>query len=164
MTISEEKAPRPGRPDFQPGYGIKPADQGRLIEWAAVETRLAEARNYWLITASPAGRPHAAPLWGLWHDGSFFFSTDTQSRKAENIDRNNSVVVHLESGDEVVILEGTAQRATDNAALESLDAAYRRKYGFPFIGNPIYRVDVKVAFAWSESDFVESATRWRFGE
>lgn len=162
MTPTARIPPTPTRPDFPPGYGVKAADQGRLITWASVEAKLTDAHNYWLITASPRGRPHAVPLWGLWDEGSFFFSTDSLSRKAVNIAENDAVVVHLESGDEVVIVEGKARRATDADVLERLDGAYRQKYGFPLIGNPVYQVTVAVALAWSESDFVESATRWRF--
>jgi len=156
------KPPSPSRPSLPPGYGIKPPTEGRLIDWPSVEAKLTSAHNYWLVTSSPQGTPHAAPLWGLWHEGSFFFGTDPSSMKAVNISRNNAVVVHLESGDDVVILEGKARQLLGEALATRLDKAYRQKYGFPLQGNPIYGVQVDTAFAWAESDFPESATRWRF--
>jgi hypothetical protein len=162
VTPASKTPPAPTRPNFPPGYGIKPSTEGRLIDWPSVEVKLRDARTYWLITASPDGIPHAAPLWGLWQEGSFFFGTDPSSRKALNIRRNNAVTVHLESGDDVVILEGIAHRETDDGLIARLDKVYRDKYGFPLQGNPVSRADVHTAFAWAEADFPESATRWRF--
>jgi len=162
VTPPSKKPPAPTRPDFPPGYGIKTSTEGRLVDWPSVEEKLRDAHNYWLITASPDGMPHAAPLWGLWEEGSFFFGTDPSSRKAVNIARNRAVVVHLESGNDVVILEGSAHRDSEEGLTARLDKVYRDKYGFPLQGNPVYRVAIHTAFAWSESDFPESATRWRF--
>ncbi|MEI6136703.1 MAG: pyridoxamine 5'-phosphate oxidase family protein [Chloroflexota bacterium] len=30
--------------------------------------RLRTAMNYWIATTRPDGRPHAAPVWGVWLD------------------------------------------------------------------------------------------------
>lgn len=154
--------PNPDRPDLPAGYGIRPAGEGRLVAWAEVEGRLAAARNFWLVTASLRGRPHVAPVWGLWRQGAFYFGTDPASRKGRNLAANPSVVVHLESGDEVVIVEGRARRLDAEALEPGLDEAYHLKYGVPLAGNPVYRVEPTRAFAWTEADFPESATRWRF--
>ena len=150
------------RPDLPAGYGIRPAGEGRLIGWPEVEGRLAGARNDWLATASPQGRPHVALLWGLWHGGAFIFGTDPASRKGRNLAANPAVIVRLESGDEVVIVEGRARRLDAEALEPGPDEAYQLKYGVPLAGNPVYRVEPTRAFAWAEADFPESATRWRF--
>ena len=42
-------------------------------DWAAVAARLAEARNYWIVTVRADDRPHAAPVWGVWLDGTVWF-------------------------------------------------------------------------------------------
>jgi hypothetical protein len=146
-----------------PGYGILPAAKGRgLLPWSEVEGQMTRARNYWVVTVTPQGDPHAAPVWGLWHTGRFYFSTGAKSRKGRNLSRKNSVVVHLESGDEAVVIEGTAHPLTDKGVTGELNRMYHAKYGMAMEGGPIFAVVPQKAFAWSESDFPGSATRWVF--
>jgi len=147
-----------------PGYGIVGKDQGAgLLPWSFVAERMAAAHNYWVSSTSRDRKPHAAPVWGLWHEDSFYFSTGQRSRKGRNFGANPAVVVHLESGDEVVILEGKVEEITDKDLLKALDKAYRAKYGTGLIGpGLIYRLHPQRGFAWREADFTESATRWTF--
>jgi hypothetical protein len=75
--------------------------------------------------------------------------------------------VHLESGDDVVILEGVAEEVTDDALVARMDKAYRKKYDFPLLseeGNfgPLFKLRHKMAFAWLEKDFLGSPTRYQF--
>ena len=93
-----------GRP-YAPGYGI-PSDPAGMLSWDRVEGHLTEARNYWVATVRPDGRPHVTPVWGLWVGEAFYFGAEPGSRKARNLVENPNVVVHLESGDDVVIVEG----------------------------------------------------------
>jgi hypothetical protein len=52
-----------------PGYGVLPADQGSgLLPWSWALERLRNARNYWLTTVWPDGRPHVMPVWAVWLD------------------------------------------------------------------------------------------------
>jgi hypothetical protein len=78
------------------------------------------------------------------------------------------VVVHLESGDEAVILEGRAVEATDPSLLSAYVEAYERKYSLRPDPADEENVTLMVrptrALAWRETDFVSSATRWEFGE
>jgi hypothetical protein len=149
-----------------PGYGIETELTEEMVPWSAVTDQLKEARSYWIVTASPTGRPHAMPVWGLWLEDAFYFSTDPSSVKGRNLAANPRLVVHLESGDDVVILEGSAERLSGEAIPTSFADAYEAKYGIrldtsdPAFG--IYRVRPQVAFAWREKDFPKSATRWRF--
>lgn len=152
------------RPEMPAGYGLKAVTEGRLIDWGWVEESLESARSYWVVTASQEAVPHAVPVWGVWARGSLYFSTDLHSKKGSNIATNDRVVVHLESGDEPVILEGTARHLASVGRTDELDEAYRNKYGYPFVGNPIFRFVPEKVMAWSESDFPESATRWRIAE
>jgi general stress protein 26 len=148
------------------GYGLKQSSKG-MVPWSAVEERLAKARNYWLVTSGQGGRPHATPVWGLWSDGFFWFSTDPASRKGRDIASNPETVVHLESGDDVAIIEGVAERlAPNNPILATFAESYEKKYRFRLdANNPsygIYRVKPRAAYAWFEKNFPESATRWLF--
>lgn len=156
--------PQASRP-YMPGYGILPADQGAgLLPWALVEEQMAAARNYWVASTRPDGRPHVVPVWGLWHAGTFFFSTGADSRKGRNLAANPAVVVHLESGDDVVILEGRVERESSPSQLKELDQAYQGKYDVPMLmeDSPIFRLQIERALAWREADFPGSATRWVF--
>ncbi len=158
--------PKPSRPHM-PEYGIQPANKGAgLLPWSFVSEQMAAARNYWVISTSPEGKPHAAPVWGLWYEEIFYFSSGRDSRKARNWAANPAAVVHSESGDQVVILEGEVEVVDDKKEkelLKTLDKIYRAKYSFAFLGlGNIYRLKIQRAFAWREANFTESATRWIF--
>ena len=147
------------------GYGIHTDDEGQL-DWAWAAQRLTEARNYWICTSSGDGRPHVAPVWGLWIDGSFFFSSDPTSRKGRNIAAGSPVVMHLESGDDVVVVEGPAEAPTDHDWLARVAAAYKDKYATSIDpdnpGHGMYVVRPTKVLAWREQDFPTSATRYSF--
>lgn len=159
MGASEPVA---GRPHFPLGYGIATSKDG-LLPWSWADERLAAARNYWIVTAGAGGAPHAMPVWGLWADGAVVFSTSPQSRKGRNLALDPHVVVHLESGDEVVVIEGEVEKI---ALDERLADAYDAKYDFrPELGSPDglwYRVEPQVVYAWLERDYPRTATRFAF--
>jgi hypothetical protein len=131
-----------------------------MLPWAWAEERLVAAHNYWVATASVERGPHATPVWGLWRDGVFVFSCGPESRKARDLEADARLVVHLESGDDVVTIEGAAERTEPTPELL---AAYGAKYGAfdPAIGN-WYVVRPRRAFAWQEATFVRSPTRFDF--
>jgi general stress protein 26 len=151
------------RPDM-PGYGVVGENEGAgLLPWSFVEERMAAARNYWIASTKPDGRPHSAPVWGLWHEGAFYFSTGSESRKGRNLSANPAVSVHLESGEEAVMFEGAVEAVLDTKVLKALDKAYKVKYGFPMQGpGVIYKLRAETVFAWREADFPQCATRWSF--
>lgn len=149
------------RPRMPASYGIHDAREGRgLPPWSHVVARMQAAHNYWLVSAGPAGRPHAAPVWGLWQGEAFYFITDPGSRKGRNIAANPFVVIHLESGDDAIILEGAATRFDGSRPMPDLEKAYFDKYGYHLVGNSVYRVRPSKGFAGFEADFPGSATRW----
>jgi hypothetical protein len=125
---------------------------------------MSKAHNYWISTTRPDGRPHVMPVWGVWIEQKFYFGTDRRSRKGRNLARQPAIVVHLESGDDVVIMEGVAEQVTDSPSLAAVDFAYNAKYGMQVSGHPgdtgIYAVSPQKVFAWREKDFPVSATRW----
>jgi preprotein translocase subunit YajC len=160
-------APRASRPRFHESYGIWAADEGAgLLDWPWARERLEQARNYWVATASAKARPHAAPIWGLWQDDAFYFSTARGSRKGRNLAENPYALVHLESGDEVVTIEGEVVEVADAKELARLAAAYGKKYTleitFEDAGSVVYALRPRLAFAWREQDYPESATRFSF--
>lgn len=154
---------QPSRPQMPKGYAIAAKKKG-MLPWSWLDQRLAASRNYWIITTRPDRRPHAMPVWGVWVNRAIYFGTDRGSRKARNLAANPAMIAHLESGDDVVVLEGTAREVTDRSELKAIDDAYVAKYRMRLTsapGNPfICGLRPRVAFAWREKDFNRSATRW----
>lgn len=161
-----QQQPVAGRPQFPATYGINPSVTAGLLPWERVEAQLVAAKNYWVATTRPDGRPHVAPVWGLWLDGVFLFSTDPASRKGKNLAARPDIAVNLESGDDVVIIEGVAEVIRDAELLARFVTAYKAKYDVALdTSNPdyiFYRVRPSAAHAWLEQDFPNTATRWRF--
>ncbi len=159
--------PTPGPVRVIEGYGLgeAPAD-GSMLAWSTVVGWLTRSRSYWVTTVRADGRPHAIPVWGLWLDGALWFSTDPASVKARNLARSPAVVVHLESGDEVCILEGSARRVTADELPGPFVPEYAAKYDVELdVTNPdfgFYLVEAGVALTWTEADFPHTATRWTF--
>lgn len=154
-------APTAGRPGFPASYGIR-TDADGLLPWELASEKLASARNYWICTTRPDGKPHVTPVWGLWLEETLYFSTSPRSRKARNLARDPSVVVHLESADDVVILEGAV---VQEAADERLADAYETKYNFRPSVDPTdtwFALRPRAAYAWLESDFSGTATRYEW--
>ena len=108
-TMTEPRASRP----HMPGYGIADATSGKgLLPWSWAVERLTKARNYWVATTRPDGNPHAMPVWGVWIDDAFYFSTGTQSRKARNLAENPRCVIGCEIGPDQVIVTDSAPAQT----------------------------------------------------
>jgi PPOX class probable F420-dependent enzyme len=160
-------SPRAGRPRVPASYGISPdVPDTTKRPWTNVTSALASARNYWVSTTRADGRPHAMPVWGVLLDDAVMFSTGRRSVKGRNLARTPDAIVHLESGDEVVILEGRVEEARDPELLQRFADAYEKKYAFrpdpTSPGGVTYLLRPRVALVWSEKDFPESATRWEF--
>ena len=162
--------PQSSRPLMPEGYGVPETDEG-LLDWSWATERLEQARNYWFSTVRPDGRSHAMPAWAVWIDGALYFEGSPLTRRARNLAANASIVVHLESGDEVVILEGEARDATrpNRALAERLAEAFTAKYAETHDYRPapdqwdrggLWVLRPSVAFGWSE--FPSTTTRWRF--
>ncbi len=101
-------APERGRPVLPEGYGLPTTSDG-LLNWSDVEARLRASRNYWLSTVRPDATPHSVPRWGVWLDGRFYYDGAPTTRHARNLDQNPACTLTLESGTEVVIVEGVSE-------------------------------------------------------
>jgi PPOX class probable F420-dependent enzyme len=157
--------PEAARPSFPSVYGIHGDEKG-LLDWSWAVERLEAARNYWVTTTRPDGGPHTMPVWGVWDGDSFYFSSSPESRKVRNLASNAATVVHLESGDDVVIVEGRAGEVSDATILRRIGEEYSRKYEFEVSfatdGRPLFAVRPQVAYAWQERDYPTTATRFKF--
>ena len=134
------------------------------IRWTRVARRLRNAENYWLSSTRPDGRPHCVPIWGVWAEGALWFWTEATTVKARNLAANPRASVHLESGGDVVIVEGDVERITEPSDAAEALAAYAEKYpdfdvDSPRLGDP-YRLRPRVAHAWLEALLPKSRSRW----
>lgn len=162
---TQPKADRP----FAPGYGIVGAKDGKgLLSWAWVARKMKPCRTFWLATIhsnlpQSQGRPHVMPVWGVWLDDAFFFSTGRKSRKGQNLAANPACTVSNDDGAEAVIVEGFADEVKDAAVLERFAAAYVKKYKMDprSMGEPMYIMRPRVVFGFIEKSFPKSATRWK---
>jgi Pyridoxamine 5'-phosphate oxidase len=171
-TKTAKPQPEASRP-FAPGYGIVGADDGKgLLPWAWVARKMNRCRTFWLVTIhGPAQktahdsnpRPHMMPVWGVWLDDAFFFSTGRKSRKGQNLAANPACTVANDHGEEAVIIEGLAEEVKDAAVLERVAAAYLKKYKMDprSMNEPIFILRPQTVFGLIEKTFPKSATRWK---
>lgn len=151
-----------------PGYGVPDGTEG-LLSWSHAEARLSEAKNYWVATAGADGRPHAVPVWGVWIDGTLYFSAGPRS--ARNLADNPAVSVHLEDGDQAVIIEGISEvvRGPDPSLSAAIDEAFAAKYDWRpsdeaegAVGEGMYALRPRAAYGWTS--FPADATRWQWSD
>jgi hypothetical protein len=155
---------------YMPGYGVLPANEGSgLLPWSWAEERLRSSRNYWLVSTWPDGRPHAMPVWGMWHQDEFWFSSSKPSRKAKNLIANPRCVVTTEDASNPVVVEGTASLVTPPEELALMlaleNAKYATNYGVEMLDPAVsasFRVKPRWAFGLQAGDFTGSPTRWDF--
>ena len=154
--------PTPDRPHM-PGYGVSEDDAG-LLPWLWAEERLVATRNFWVSTVRPDSRPHAMPVWGLWHNNLLYFSTAITSTKARNLRANPRCTITTENGDEAVILEGEALVEEDHDVLRPVWSAYNTKYDWSVDGESMFVLKPTRAFAFIDAtdQFATAATRWTF--
>lgn len=152
------------------GYGIPTTTDG-LLAWDGVEQRLRAARHYWLATVRPDATPHSIPRWGVWVDGRFWYDGAPTTRHVRNLEQNPACTLTLESGTEVVVVEGRsdATRAEPEGLGAKLSEAFG-KYHPEYAPGPdswageqgggLRVVTPRRALAWF--DFPRDCTRFSF--
>jgi nitroimidazol reductase NimA-like FMN-containing flavoprotein (pyridoxamine 5'-phosphate oxidase superfamily) len=146
-------------------------------EWARGREAIEAAELFWLSTVRPDGRPHVTPLLVVWVDGTAYFCTGPGERKAMNLAENRHVALTtgqnlLREGLDVVI-EGDAERVTDDERLRRVADAYEAKYGPEWRFDPhdgafhgeggealVFEVAPATVFGFGKGTY--SQTRWRF--
>ncbi|OLS26132.1 MAG: hypothetical protein HeimC2_16220 [Candidatus Heimdallarchaeota archaeon LC_2] len=141
-----------------PEYGISKEDNG-MVSWTHVGQWMDDSKNYWISTSKANGNPHARPIWGIWYENIFYFGGGQKTQNIKNLIKHPRIVVHTESGDNVVIIEGNAQRFDDDDLHQILGEKYKQRYKM-FHPPPFWRVIPNTVFAWSMSDFANTPTRF----
>ena len=159
--------PTVSRPHFPAGYLEAPRG---FVLWEYVEEQLVKASDYWLCSVQPDGRPHVVPKWGVCVKNCFYFDGSPGTRHARNIALNPAVAVHLESGEQVVIVNGdcTAVSQPDAGLAAEVARTYTQKYekkGYAPAADQwkdggLFEVVPRTALAWTK--FTDDPTKFTF--
>lgn len=145
-------------------YG-RVSDHGQL-EWSWVDDELEQAGTYWSVLRGQ-GHPHPRPVWGVWDHDVLFLSVGSPVLRRQ-LDDDSATTVHLESGTDVVIVEGHATgHCVEPLVLERYNAKYDWNYTIDEYG-PLTVVTPSTVIAWRSAgwagrDGFQSTGRWRFG-
>lgn len=135
-------------------------------------------RSMFLGTVNPEGRPHAAGVGALWHDGDIYIVSGPETRKSRNLTANPASTIAMGLPGLDLVLEGDAVRVTDRETLKTVAALYRdwgwpaevdgdaftAPYSAPSAGPPpwhLYRFTFRTAFGVASAE-PYGATKWRF--
>jgi hypothetical protein len=135
------------------------------LEWHWVEEQLQAAGTYWIVARSD-GPPHPRPVWGVWTGRRLLLSVGSQVI-TQQLRADGPVTVHLDSGTDVVIVEGNVDGTSgDDQAIEMYDSKYDLKYDLAEYG-PLTVVSPTIVRAWRSGgwagrDGFQAAGRWRF--
>jgi Pyridoxamine 5'-phosphate oxidase len=158
---------------FMPDYGVE-SSSWEALPWSWAAERLEANRNFWVVTVSDDGRPHALPVWGVWDDGDlrFVFSCGPRSRKARNLAANPNTVIMVDDTVECISIEGTSTPVRDEGRHGQWIDRYITKYRHisPELDaqfmrdNLLFEFEPTRAFAVieREDEFSTRATRWVF--
>jgi hypothetical protein len=130
--------------------------------WETVADRLDQARTYWLATASPHGWPHARPVFGLWLGDRLVFSLGRSNRTARDLADNPRATVHLESGEDAVIVEGLVKETSADGLTGGDEWVAKYRFTPPDVDRVAYELRPQKVFTWSFVDLPRSLTRWVF--
>jgi PPOX class probable F420-dependent enzyme len=130
---------------------------------AHIAGRLSAEPIIWLGTVRAGGRPRHVPVWFVWDDPTVHVFSGPGTAKLGNIRRNPAVALSLETadgGNDVVLLEGTAELVDPAAASAAATPGFGDKYGPLLGGQPVeewaamfsqpIRITVTRIVAWSK--------------
>lgn len=138
------------------------------LAWSWAEEQLRNAETYWVVSPS-TGHPHPRPVWGVWHDDAVQLSLGSPVLR-KHLTADTPTTVHLDSGIDVVIMEGrVGQLSADDAAggLLAYNSKYDWNYGVEQYG-PLTKIDPVAVIAWRAEgpagrNGFRQGGRWRFG-
>ena len=155
------------RPKIPAEYGIPKNNKG-LLPWSHITERMTRAMHYWVCTVDPKCHPHVTPVDGLWLDDKLYFGGSPQTLRNRNLDKNTAVSVHLDSSEDVIILQGEAHlQNPDHILAVQLSKASGEKYGYAprpedYETSGVHVFRPQVVFAWKQ--FPKDVTRWQLSE
>jgi hypothetical protein len=137
------------------------------LKWDWVAGQLAAAGTYWVIAAADSPFPHPRPVWGVWHVNELHLSLGSPALR-RGLATDPHVTVHLESGTDVVILEGLAESGAPTSP--ALLDVYRDKYDWDYdagqYGDLLRVTPVRIlawrAKGWAGRESFAETGRWDF--
>lgn len=166
-------------------YDLAPLDWNGVL--AAIGAGVSQApgtggpdrHTCWLATINSDGSPHVTGIGAMWHDGSFWFETGPNTRKAKNVARDPRCTLSVAMKDYDLVIEGNATKITDAATVATLAAQWAESwpvrvddtgialtadYSAPSAGPPpwhVYRINATGATALMTVE-PGGATHWTF--
>ncbi len=161
-------------PELDPRFsepGVSPTP------WEVSRQAIDDAELFWIATVGANGRPHVAPLPAVWDDEALYFCTGPDEQKGVNLARNRHCTLTTgnnawKSGLDIVV-EGTAERVTDDGRLRQLADRWASKYHGDWqydVGDGVFHHGAGTAFvfevrptkviAFAKGEFAQ--TRYRF--
>ena len=141
-----------GQPSSHPG-----------LPWDWIDAQLTGAGTYWTSIAGE-GTPHPRPVWGVWLDEVLSLSIGSP-RLVSSAKPGASIAVHLDSGTDVVIVEGVVEGpSVDASVVAAYDAKYTWTYDVAEYG-PLTAVHPTSVLAWQSAgwagrDGFTATARW----
>jgi Pyridoxamine 5'-phosphate oxidase len=127
----------------------RPSD-ATALPWSRARDRLRESPIYWLTTTNEDRSPHATPVWGVWLDDRLLLTVGSPVQ-LRNVRQRPQVNVHLESGSDVVVVEGEAEIGDAESGWGSFLARYNLKYDWDYsiesLGPPVV-IRPRAVLAW----------------
>jgi len=161
--MAEPKVDRP----HAPGYGVPRSPKG-MLAWSWARERLERAMVYWLATSGADNAPHLNPIWGAWVNDRWYVEGGS-TRWKRNLHENPQLAIHVEFGEEVVIVEGRGREVSEpeEALARKIQAGYAKYKAVGYeaqvsnwTGGGLWELEPIKAFAWSS--FPKDMTRYAF--
>lgn len=134
-------------------------------DWEWVDDQLTVAGTYWVVTPTPT-HPHPRPVWGVWREERLHLSVGSPTL-AQALLPTTPVTVHLDSGTDVVIVEGNVVGpSTDPELIAAYDSKYTWEYDVDQYG-PLTTIAPTQILAWRSAgwagrDGFQETGRWIF--
>jgi hypothetical protein len=158
-------------------YGNQPLPWARASDALAGGSPSPDA-TFFLGTIGVDGRPHAAGVGAIWHDGALYFPSGPAMRKSRDLAGDPACTMSVRLAGIDLVLEGAATRVTDAPTLEAIAARYRdggwpaevagdaftAPFSAPSAGPPpwhLYRFTPSTVTGVATVE-PHGATRWRF--
>ncbi|MBV9951703.1 MAG: pyridoxamine 5'-phosphate oxidase family protein [Acidimicrobiia bacterium] len=161
-------------PDLDPRFSQPDAVP---TPWSDVRALLEQAELFWISTVRRDGRPHVVPLPAIWHGDALHFCTGADEQKGVNLaaDPRCALTTGTNTWNQGldVVVEGTAERITDEDELRTLAQLWYSKYdgdwdyevrdhAFQHHGGAalVFRVAPTKVLTFAKGDFAQTAFRF----
>lgn len=104
--------------------------EGSVLPWSRARDMLVSGPKgplvgFFLGTVRPDGKPHAAGVGAVWHDGDLYFTSGPRTRKSRNLAKNPACTISVKLPGIDLTFEGEATEVADRGTLDQVAAIYR---------------------------------------